>query len=923
MIKEVSMRYNLQKIITSFILLVCVCYHVYGGNTEWRIVYKQDFGGNDKSDNGVGSDLLGVTFQRNMLSAASNPSLTNYPCFYTVCKSADRLLVKPGYWCGGSDHTVIDDTTRGYYVGMDPANVGFVRSSSNPPSDAVIFKKSLDVKCSNVKFLFSAYLANISKTADQCSYGIGIYSDEDCTQLVANEPSISLAPSNPKAMSLNWCEIKKEFVLPAGVSTVYFCIVGDEGMATNGYDVALDDITISVEQPLITIDHPDFRYEEPVTMKASFDNDGFFPDMSAIVYKWQYSKDGNTFSDITSEKSYTSGCEYTIPSFDMKNDNGTYRVVIGTSGTLDDPLCSIQKDIVVNEPENVKEIYLCYGENLLVKDKKGGKVEAKWATISTYGASVRTIKGDFTARVHIGDAPVLKKGGSIDICVGSAYKGITYSSIQSIPFYDTIKNVGGCDSVYLQTTLNVTGPTHITNPVEHICMGQASTFNNKVYDVSGSYTDSNRVDCKIYIQHIEVHDTTVENRQYNLCQGDTLFGEVFNTAGTFNRTFNLVNRFGCDSTINADITVTGIVEVYLDTTYICEGDVYEFDGIKYSKSGVYTPKEVLSSNVTGCDSITYAYIVISDRYDNRNNPIDTIICYNSKLFGNIYPDPTTTPILVRDPTIYTSEHGCDSLVYYNVTVLKIELKLSISTESNVVCEGDEIEIYVKDLRPSNTPLVWTPDPGGSNANRKAFKPSEDFLCVVKARSDVAYDSAGHHCETTDEVSVIVKPTPSISIDEINLKENTVNYSITGGTEPFQLKVDDTILDDGSASGQITGMKISSHKLYVMDANDCRDMKLFVIEPLPIEPAEYFTPNGDGVNDFWPIDGIDVYANNRVRIYNRDGKLLCDIKGYTNDAGWDGTYLGNPLPSTDYWYEIDLPEADMQYVGHFTLIRGDE
>ena len=38
------------------------------------------------------------------------------------------------------------------------------------------------------------------------------------------------------------------------------------------------------------------------------------------------------------------------------------------------------------------------------------------------------------------------------------------------------------------------------------------------------------------------------------------------------------------------------------------------------------------------------------------------------------------------------------------------------------------------------------------------------------------------------------------------------------------------------------------------------------------------------------------------------------------GGWDGTYNGNKMASTDYWYEIDVEEIDKVYVGHFTLLR---
>lgn len=126
-----------------------------------------------------------------------------------------------------------------------------------------------------------------------------------------------------------------------------------------------------------------------------------------------------------------------------------------------------------------------------------------------------------------------------------------------------------------------------------------------------------------------------------------------------------------------------------------------------------------------------------------------MICYDSQLFGTIYPDPTSTPILVRDPQVYKTQYGCDSLVYYNVTVLQIQLKLKIKSDRNTVCQGEEVEIYIKDLKPSNTPLTWDPDLGGSNNKRKSFTPTEDLTCVVKARNDIA------QCETTDTVRVYV------------------------------------------------------------------------------------------------------------------------------------------------------------------------
>ena len=80
------------------------------------------------------------------------------------------------------------------------------------------------------------------------------------------------------------------------------------------------------------------------------------------------------------------------------------------------------------------------------------------------------------------------------------------------------------------------------------------------------------------------------------------------------------------------------------------------------------------------------------------------------------------------------------------------------------------------------------------------------------------------------------------------------------------------------------------------------------------------PNIFNANEqLWYVDNLDKYSNSRVTIYDRNGRLLLEMDG--NDfSGWDGTYNGHLMPSTDYWYEINVGEIDMQYIGHFTLVR---
>ena len=93
------------------------------------------------------------------------------------------------------------------------------------------------------------------------------------------------------------------------------------------------------------------------------------------------------------------------------------------------------------------------------------------------------------------------------------------------------------------------------------------------------------------------------------------------------------------------------------------------------------------------------------------------------------------------------------------------------------------------------------------------------------------------------------------------------------------------------------------------------------EPIPepfFDMPEFFSPNGDGVNDVWEIASLDTMGCYKLNIFDRYGRL---IRSYLNDyMPWDGTSGGRNLPSDDYWYYLYLFDWDRSYVGHVTLIR---
>ncbi|MGC6422679.1 MAG: gliding motility-associated C-terminal domain-containing protein, partial [Flavobacteriaceae bacterium] len=86
----------------------------------------------------------------------------------------------------------------------------------------------------------------------------------------------------------------------------------------------------------------------------------------------------------------------------------------------------------------------------------------------------------------------------------------------------------------------------------------------------------------------------------------------------------------------------------------------------------------------------------------------------------------------------------------------------------------------------------------------------------------------------------------------------------------------------------------------------------------------FSPNGDGTNDGWEIEGIDKYPNNRLEIWNRWGLKVYEKVNYQND--WIGQLnvgfqigVTNELPQGTYFYRL-LVEERVIFKGFIYLKR---
>ncbi len=878
----------------------------------WRRVYYNDFGGNNKSDPWAGGELDGVPSNIVYVDALNDRM---YGGDYTVVKHYDNNAD----WYNGGDHTHSNDREQGYFVIINPEGA---------KSDVTAFSYKLSNLCRGVTFRFSAWVANMMLPNKSGSsmiphVGVGVYeTNEPVTKVSPDAYKVVKVPCAEQSVdspSLDWQEVVIEFTMNGDNEEAYFIVVMNQP-ESNGWDFAIDDILIEVKQPEVTIDKGEVYYQDPLKLTASFDNNGFFSNLNNVQYVWEFSTNGNDWKTVKTE-SYSTNKEfsYTIPSFDRQENNGYYRITIGEKGNMDSEVCSLTKTIQILEEKDKKKVSLCAGETKTMDD--GTVISA--AQYKT-GDVKKSADGKIDYYITVKESKTVVMNDEY-LCIDTEYSGLckdylgkTFSEEQDIDVEVEFKDEAGCLDSVMTWVIHVTGPSVVSRQGKTICQGQDAY--GKTYDKAGEFDITEQDEensCIEYSYTVKVNPTYDLTEEIYLCQGQSFNGKVYGeTGGPFYDAVTYKTKgCNCDSIVGYSIYVTGKTYTDLEPVTICYGESYSFGGDSYSTPGIYNLEDIYTSS-SNCDSVVRQKLTILDKLDNQNNPIDTLICYDSKLFGVVYPEPTTTPILVRDPFTYTSSTGCDSIVWYNLTVLKIQLKLEIKSDRNTVCKGEEVEIYIKELKPGNVPFQWFPDLGGLNSSKKNFTPSGDMDCVVKAERVIDENST---CVTTDTIHVFVKESPVLEIEEVNQKENVVTYSVTGGSEPYKISLDKEVIGS-DVSGEIHDSPIGSHKLVVTDVNDCSDGGYFEISPVPVTPMEYFTPNNDGENDVWTIENIDVYAKCQVTVYDRFGRIVYRSQGYDNAAGWDGTCNGQALPSTDYWYVINLPESDRQLMGHVTLLR---
>ena len=296
----------------------------------------------------------------------------------------------------------------------------------------------------------------------------------------------------------------------------------------------------------------------------------------------------------------------------------------------------------------------------------------------------------------------------------------------------------------------------------------------------------------------------------------------------------------------------------------------------------------------------------------------TTLTNNAPIFvGNEF----ITPSINTNTTFYVEAivSGCGSVARTPVTVtIDSTIPSFDMLETYILCL-DQGSVLIEAINPQgNYTYQWQRNGEDLGVN------TESISANVPGRYSVQATSIAGCVSEPKVFNIIESEIATISINDVIINDSTLNNFIKVGRVIFGAGTYEFAIDNsnGPYSDQrlYENLTPGRHILYLRDKNGCG---ITEFEFIVLDYPQFFTPNNDGVNDVWGLKGYDrnFYISSDIFIYDRYGKFIARVE--PTSAGWNGTYNGKQLPSSDYWFMTKLTDMNgltVERKGHFSLLR---
>ena len=245
--------------------------------------------------------------------------------------------------------------------------------------------------------------------------------------------------------------------------------------------------------------------------------------------------------------------------------------------------------------------------------------------------------------------------------------------------------------------------------------------------------------------------------------------------------------------------------------------------------------------------------------------------------------------------------------------------IAYAGEDTTICYGGSLQLNGQGGQSAS----WDPSPFLSDLtipNPAASNITEETTFILT----MTEETSPFGCYNIDSLHVTLFPSVDIEItpDTVVMSGMSIQLETFGG--PFSayrweppLWLDNSTIPDPIATPEDPIL----YRVFATNEYGCEETDsvfIDVIEDLKV--YNVFSPNGDGVNDYFEIDYAENFPDMRVEIYSRWGDLLFSTVGYDSGSRWDGTTRGTEAPVGTYYYIIIPYSGARPITGNVTIIR---
>ena len=513
------------------------------------------------------------------------------------------------------------------------------------------------------------------------------------------------------------------------------------------------------------------------------------------------------------------------------------------------------------------------------------------------------------------------------------------ATVYSVPVVDTPADVSSCDNYTLPALTNGTYFTASNGTGTPLNGGDVISTSTTLFVYAETATTPNCTDEHSFDITINTTPSVDTPADISACDSYTLpaltngsyftasngggtplnSGDMISTSTTLfvyaetATTPNCTDEYSFDVTINITSNAT-----FAQISPICEGDsltlpttsIEGFTGtwspvFDNTVSGTYTFTPDANQCAIGMPMSVTVNPVFSPTFTQVNPICVGDVLVDLPIVSNNGFNGTWSPAINNTVTTeYTFTPAPVPGICFDETKMTIEIltqTIPQFTQIDPICIGST-------LAPLNTTSnegitgTWTPSLNNLATTTYTFTPDP------------------YQCAEQTTMNIVVNPISVLTISATNQSEDfdanqMILVSATGGSGTYEYQLDSGAWQSSSIFEYVTGCQ--EHTVAVRDAFGCSTTPEATI--MIMEFPKSFTPNGDGYNDTWNIKCLRDDPLALISVFDRFGKLLFQFS--PNRSTWNGTFNGNLLSTSDYWFVVNYTNSDgvkTQYRSHFSL-----